>query len=73
MARRLRQVNAEFELLIVDNDTPHGYLNMQSLSAETHDAFAESLEMIKQLLEVFDAGGGPRKSSTTSSTSSNKY
>jgi acetyl esterase/lipase len=73
MAKRLRAANAECELLIVDNGSPHGYLNMQSLVGETHEAFAESLAMIKLLLEHFERDGAashPRKHSTTSS---NKY
>jgi hypothetical protein len=74
MAKRLKSAKtSQFELLIVDNGSPHGYLNMHSLAGETHDAFAESLDVIKQIIEDFDRGGSGHRKTSTSSNSSNKY
>jgi hypothetical protein len=32
MAKRLKQNHVKFELLVVDNKTPHGYLNLQNIT-----------------------------------------
>jgi hypothetical protein len=38
------------EILIVDNGTPHGFLNMKNLTEETNEATEEVLNVIKEII-----------------------
>ena len=67
MAKRFKKLKVDVELLIVDNGTPHGFLNMQSLSSETHDAFDECMKYLKEIIQCFDNSN----SNSTSLKSSN--
>jgi hypothetical protein len=63
MAKKLKNLKVDSEILIVDNGTPHGFLNMQSLSSETHDAFQETLKHMRRLINHFEE---EKKSQSTS-------
>lgn len=51
MYRRLISLNAKTEIIVVDNGSTHGFLNMQNISNETHEAFEETLSYFK---DIFD-------------------
>lgn len=55
MFKRLKRLNVNAELLIVDNGSPHGFLNMQSLVEETHEAYEEALEHLRMVFNDFDS------------------
>ncbi|CAF0709865.1 unnamed protein product [Brachionus calyciflorus] len=54
MYRRLIKLNVKTDLLVVDNGSPHGFLNMQSLAIETHEAYEEVLEYLRNLFIELD-------------------
>lgn len=47
-------LNTNVELLVVDNGSTHGFLNMQKLSLETHEAYEETLIHFKNIFDEFD-------------------
>lgn len=55
MYKHLKKLNVNTELLIVDNGSPHGFLNMQSLVDETHEAHEEALNYLRIILNDFDS------------------
>ena len=56
MLHHLKKLNVKCELLIVDNGSPHGFLNMQSLSGETHEANEQCVNYLKEILKELDNG-----------------
>ena len=48
-AKRLRNNKVNIEILIVDNGTPHGFLNMKNLTEETNEASDEILNVLKEI------------------------
>lgn len=54
MYRRMISLNPNVEILVVDNGSTHGFLNMQRLSFETHEAYRETLAYVKNIFDEFD-------------------
>lgn len=54
MYRRLKKLNVKADFLIIDNGSPHGFLNMQTLVDETHEAYEEALDYLRSLLNELD-------------------
>jgi hypothetical protein len=50
MLKRLKSLNVNADILVVDNGSPHGFLNMQKLTDETHEAYVETLNAIKEVV-----------------------
>lgn len=53
MIKRLKILNVDADIMVVDNGTSHGFLNMQTLTDETHDAFVETLNLLKEIIRDF--------------------
>lgn len=51
MYRRLISLNANVEMLVVDNGSTHGFLNMQNIADETHEAYQETLTYFKNIFD----------------------
>jgi acetyl esterase/lipase len=54
MAKRLKQNHVQFELLVIDNKTPHGYLNLQNITPESSESLNETLYYLQWILNNFD-------------------
>ena len=54
MAKRLRQNKVNLELLIIDNKTPHGFLNLQNLADESFESYNEVLYYLQRIFNNFD-------------------
>lgn len=50
MCKRLKKMKVKLDVLIVNNDCPHGFLNMQTMCDQTHEAFEETLKLLKELV-----------------------
>lgn len=50
MAHRFRQLGLDFEMAVVDNGTPHGFLNMRNLANETQEAFDEISDHLHRIM-----------------------
>lgn len=57
LAKRLKKLGVKIDVLIVDNGTPHGFLNMKNLSEETADAAEEVLNVLKEIISEFELNG----------------
>ena len=54
MSKRLQKNNVKFELLIIDNKTPHGFLNLQNITVETVESLNEVLFYLHQIKNNFE-------------------
>lgn len=53
MLKRLKHLKVNADILVVDNGSPHGFLNMHTLTEETQEAFVECLDLLKELVAHF--------------------
>lgn len=51
MLKRLERADVNVDAFFVDNGSPHGFLNMQTLTDETHEAFVEVIALLKDLIK----------------------
>ncbi len=50
MAKKFRRKNVDFELLVVDNGSPHGFLNMRHLCDETMTSAMQVYSVIEKII-----------------------
>ncbi len=62
MAKRFRKNGVDIELLIIDNKTPHGFLNLQNLSDESNESYNEVVYYLQRIIYNFDLEGDIEKS-----------
>jgi hypothetical protein len=53
MAKRLKELNVNSEFHIVDNGSPHGYLNMRLVCSETQEAYDFTVQCFKRVISEF--------------------
>jgi acetyl esterase/lipase len=50
LAKRLRENGAYHELIVIDNGSCHGFLNMCSFNDESYEATTKVADLLKSLL-----------------------
>jgi hypothetical protein len=53
MAKKLKMQNVDLEFLIVDNGSPHGFLNMKHLCDETKTSSFQVYCIIEKIINEF--------------------
>lgn len=52
--KRLKKNFVKFELLVIDNKTPHGYLNLQNITPETSESLDETIYYLQRIVNDFE-------------------
>ena len=52
--KRLKKNYVKFELLVIDNKTPHGFLNLQNITPETKESLDEISYYLQRILNNFE-------------------
>jgi len=53
--KRLNRLNVKRDVFIVDNGSPHGFLNMQTLVMETQEAHRETMKYLNEIIAEIEA------------------
>ena len=71
MLKRLERADVNVDAFFVDNGSPHGFLNMQTLTDETHEAFIEVIALLKDLIKEISKDLPPRSNDPNNNSIAN--